>query len=262
MSNMLPRESAQLEGRVAIVFGGGCPDQSVNLGQAAVLAYLNAGARVAIVDASEANARRTKQVAGAPGRTMTLVADITDERNIEGVIEQVADRFKSIDVVHNNVGIPRLGNFQSFTQQDWLDGLSVNCIGAAMTMRSSLPHLIKSGGCVINVSSVASIRYTGMNYAIYNTAKAALDQMTVAFALEHAGRGVRANSILPGLLDTEMGRGLAAGERNNQRDNKSPTGRQGSVWDIANAAVFLASKEAAYINGHLLVVDGGLSRRI
>jgi NAD(P)-dependent dehydrogenase (short-subunit alcohol dehydrogenase family) len=100
-----------------------------------------------------------------------------------------------------------------------------------------------------------------MNYPIYNASKAALDQLTVAVALEFAGRGVRANAILPGLLDTEMGRSLASADDLAARDRRSPTGLQGNVWDVANAAVFLASDEARYINGHLLVVDGGLSRR-
>jgi NAD(P)-dependent dehydrogenase (short-subunit alcohol dehydrogenase family) len=128
-------------------------------------------------------------------------------------------------------------------------------------MREALPHLVRSRGAIVNVSSIASIRHTGINYAIYNASKAALDQLTVAVALEYAASGVRANAILPGLLDTEMGRGLASDEDIAERDRRSPTGKQGDVWDVANASIFLASEEARYINAHLLVVDGGLSRR-
>lgn len=249
--------SGRLAGKIAVVFGGGSA-AGVGVGQAAAIAYAAAGANVAVVDASCENAERT--VAQIPG-AKAIAADVTDETSVRSAIAQVTERFGSIDILHNNVGVPMAGDFANFGMADWMRGFALNCVGAACTMREAMPHLLRSRGAIVNVSSIASIRHTGINYAIYNASKAALDQLTVAVALEYAALGVRANAILPGLLDTEMGRGLASDGAIAERDRRSPTGAQGNVWDVANAAVFLASNEASYINAHLLVVDGGLSRR-
>lgn len=250
--------STRLAGKHAIVFGGGGSEAGTGVGQAAALAYAAAGARVAIVDARRENAERTAQrIDGA----IVIAADILDEAAVALAVAEAARAFGSIDILHNNVGVPMAGDFDVFSAADWAHGLAINCIGAATTMRLSMEHLLRTGGAIVNVSSIASIRHTGMNYPIYNASKAALDQLTVAVALEYAARGIRANAILPGLLDTEMGRSLAEPGDLAARDRRSPTGFQGNVWDVANAAVFLASDEARYINGHLLVVDGGLSRR-
>lgn len=253
-----PIVSERLLGAAAIVFGGGAPGEGTSVGQAAALAYAAAGARVAIVDARLANAKRT--AARLPG-ALVLEADITDPDAVEAAVAAVASHFGRIDILHNNVGVPLAADFEAYTSADWTRGMAINCIGAATTMRASMPHLIVARGAIVNVSSIAAIRHTSMNYAVYNASKAALDQLTIAVALEYAAQGVRANAILPGLLDTEMGRGLADPDQIDARDRRSPTGAQGDVWDVANAAVFLASPEARYVNGHLLVVDGGLSRR-
>jgi NAD(P)-dependent dehydrogenase (short-subunit alcohol dehydrogenase family) len=240
------------------VFGGGAPNGGVSVGQAAARAYAAAGAKVVIVDASLDNARRTAALIDG---AMVLEADITDDDAVARATAAAIDRHGRIDILHNNVGVPMSGSFEHLKPGDWSRGLEVNCIGAALTMRHAIPHLVAARGAIINVSSIAAIRHTGINYAIYNASKAALDQLTVAVALEFAAKGVRANAILPGLLDTDMGRSLAGAEDMGARDRRSPTGAQGDVWDVANAAVFLASQEARYINGHLLVVDGGLSCR-
>jgi NAD(P)-dependent dehydrogenase (short-subunit alcohol dehydrogenase family) len=254
----LLRSSDRLAGKNAVVFGGGGGKEGIGVGQAAALGYAAAGARVAVVDASRENAERTaERIAGA----VVITADVLDEASVAEAIDMAAETFGSIDILHNNVGIPMTGEFTGFSAADWTRGFAINCIGAATTMRLAIEHLLRSRGAIINVSSVASIRHTGINYPIYNASKAALDQLTVAVALEYAGRGIRANAILPGLLDTEMGRSLASPDDLAERDRRSPTGLQGTVWDIANAAVFLASDEARYINGHLLIVDGGLSKR-
>lgn len=258
MHSAAPGPSDRLAGKHAIVFGGGGSEAGTGVGQAAALAYAAAGARVAIVDAQRENAERTaERIAGA----VVIAADILDEASVALAVAEAARAFGSIDILHNNVGIPMTGDFTSFSAAEWMHGLAINCVGAATTMRLAMAHLLRTRGTIVNVSSIASIRYTGINYPIYNASKAALDQLTVAVALEYASRGIRANAILPGLLDTEMGRSLAKPGDVAARDRRSPTGVQGNVWDVANAAVFLASDEARYINGHLLVVDGGLSRR-
>jgi NAD(P)-dependent dehydrogenase (short-subunit alcohol dehydrogenase family) len=252
-----PLPSDRLRGRVCLVFGGGAPSDSVSVGQAAARAYAAAGAHVVIADATLANADRS--AAFITGATV-IAADITDDEAVAAAVAAAYERYGRIDVLHNNVGAPMAGDFDTLTSADWARGMELNCLGAARTMRHALPHLTAARGAIVNVSSVAGIRHTGINYAVYSASKAALDQMTMAVALEYASRGVRANAILPGLLDTDMGRSLPGGDRA-ERDRRSPTGAQGDVWDVAHAAVFLACDESRYVNGHLLVVDGGLSCR-
>lgn len=258
MSVRGPIRSERLAGRTCVVFGGGAPNGGMSVGQAAALAYAAAGAEVVIVDAHAENGRRTADLIG---NALVVEADVTNDAMVEQAIRQAVARHGRLHVLHNNVGVPMAGNFDMLSHEQWTRGMALNCIGAALTMRHALPHLIETRGVIVNVSSIAAVRHTGMNYAIYNASKAALDQMTIAVALEYASRGVRANAILPGLLDTDMGRSLADPDDLSARNRRSPTGEQGDVWDVAHAAVFLASDEARYINGHLLVVDGGLSRR-
>lgn len=254
-----PVDSDRLTGRVVAAFGAGGAADGIGIGQAAALAYAAAGARVAVVDALIGRARNT--VAAIGDDAVAIEADVTDEASVAAAIAAIDAEFGRIDVLHNNVGVPVTRAFETFTSADWHRGMAVNCIGAALAMRHAMPHLLAARGAIVNVSSVAAIRHPGIDYAIYAAAKAALDQLTVAVALEFAGRGVRANAILPGLIDTAMGRTLHPSDDLATRDRRSPTGVQGDAWDVANAAVFLASDEARYINAHLLVVDGGLSRR-
>ena len=260
-----PRPGDKLAGRVAVVYGGGSAGNDLTVGQAAAYAYACAGAKVVIVDINIANADRTKQrLERIGGQHLVLEADITDAASIKRATDASIAAFGRIDILHNNVGMPQIKNFSEFSDSDWLHGMQLNCLGAATTIRTTLPYLLANQrGAIVNVSSVASIRYTGMNYSVYSASKAALNQLTVTVALEYADRGIRANAILPGLLDTGIGRTLAATERSalTPRAERSPTKFQGDPWDVANAAVYLASSDARYVNGHLLVVDGGLTLR-
>lgn len=260
-----PKRGDKLRNHVAVVYGGGARDETLSVGQAAAYAYACAGAKVVVVDREIGNAERTRQLLVHGGaECMALHADITDVDSVASVTQQVIAAFGRIDVLHNNVGFPQLRDFAAFDTNDWLQGLQLNILGAANTIRSALPHLLATRrGAVINISSIAAIRHTGMNYAVYSASKAALNQLTVALALEYAAQGLRANAILPGLLNTSMGRALAGNEPPSplSRALRSPTKFEGDPWDVANAAIYLASSEARYVNGHLLVVDGGLSAR-
>lgn len=261
-----PKSNGRLAGLVVAVFGGGATGDGVGVGQACSVAYGLSGARVAVIDNNDGNAHRSCDfIRSMGGEAFAVHANITKVDSVSSALTAVVDKFGAIDVVQNTVGSPKLSDFDKFTEQDWLSGFQLNCLGAANTMHCAIPYFLKSGGGrIINISSIAGIRHTGMNYAIYSATKAALNQLTVAVAIEYAAAGIRANAILPGLLDTSMGRSLGgadSAEAKQSRAKRSPTGFQGDSWDVANAGVFLASAEARFINGHLLIVDGGMSAR-
>jgi NAD(P)-dependent dehydrogenase (short-subunit alcohol dehydrogenase family) len=169
--------------------------------------------------------------------------------------------------VHNNVGATRLGGPTELSLQDWRATMAVNLDSVFLSARLTIPHLLRTRGSMINVSSTASIRWTGYAYPAYAAAKAAVNQLTRSLALQYADRGVRVNAVLAGLIDTplvyrQLAGGEAAGEVRARRAALSPTGAMGTAYDVANAALFLASDEAAYVTGTLLPVDGGLHVRV
>lgn len=259
------RHGQVLEGRVAIVFGAGSSGAGLSNGEAAARAYALAGAAVAVVDvnASEA-ARVAKEINADGGLAMPIAADVTNEAQVAAAVRTATEELGLIDVLHNNVGVARTGSVLDLEVEAWEAAVRLNLTSAYLTVRHALPGMIQAGrGAIVNVSSVASIRDTGYLYPVYNATKAAVNQFTVSLALTYAAQGIRANAVLPGLIDTPLvsnqitddPAALAA------RHAASPTGQMGSPWDVANASVFLASDAAAYINGVCLPVDGGLSAR-
>jgi NAD(P)-dependent dehydrogenase (short-subunit alcohol dehydrogenase family) len=224
-----------------------------------------AGAAVAAVDVNANEAERVaKEIAVAGGVAIAITADVTDESQVEAAIRTATGELGVLDILHNNVGVARTGSVLELGLDAWDAAVRLNLTSAYLTVRHVLPGMLESGrGAIINVSSTASIRDTGYTYPVYNATKAGVNQLTVSLALTYAARGIRANAVLPGLIDTPLvsqqitddAAALAA------RHAASPTGRMGSPWDVANVSVFLASDAAAYVNGVCLPVDGGLSAR-
>jgi NAD(P)-dependent dehydrogenase (short-subunit alcohol dehydrogenase family) len=170
-----------------------------------------------------------------------------------------------IDILHNNVGISSAGGPVEASEESWDRVMDVNVKSMFLTCKCVLPVMVEQGrGAIVNISSLAGIRWTGYNYSSYYASKAAVINFTRGVAIEYAARGIRANTILPGLMDTphiyqQISRYYGTVDEMVAARNKiSPTGRMGTAWDIANAAVFLASDDAAYVNGVALPVDGGL----
>ena len=173
-----------------------------------------------------------------------------------------------IDVLHNNVGVVGIGDILDTEPADWNLALQVNLSSVFLTMRAVLPGMVHRGrGAIVNISSVAGLRYTGYSYPAYATAKAAINHLTAVTAVRYARDGVRVNAVAPGLIDTPLIYQGVSSEYSSveemlaARHAMSPTGRMGTPWDVANAALFLASDDAAYINGVTLPVDGGLTVR-
>jgi len=261
----------RLAGRTAVVFGGGTtaggPDGVTSIGAAAARTFARHGAHVAVVDRDAAAADRTvAAVRSAGGEAVALVADVTDPGQVQAAVAAVVDRTGRLDVVQNTVGATVLGAVDELTLDDWHRALSLNLDSVFLTAQATLPHLLVRGGSMVNVSSTASIRWTGYPYPGYAAAKAGVNQLTRSLALQYAARGVRVNALLVGLVDTPLVYAQLAGDASveqvrAERDALSPTGRMGTAQDVADAALFLASDESRYVTGVLLPVDGGLSAR-
>jgi hypothetical protein len=263
---MEPAPSTRLAARRAAVFGAGSAGPGWGNGKAAAVAYARAGAAVACIDLDRAAAEETAAIiAGEGGRAVALTADVTDEASVAAAIAAVAGALGGLDILHNNVGHAGMGGPEALDLAAWRRGFALNIDGAYLAIRHALPVLLASGrpAAIVNVSSVAAIRWTGYPYASYMAAKAALNQLTVAVALEYARRDIRANAIMPGKMDTPLiyrqiaGQYASAEEMVRARNETCPMGRMGTAWDVANAAVFLASDEAGYVTGQCLAVDGG-----
>ncbi|MDR6819307.1 NAD(P)-dependent dehydrogenase (short-subunit alcohol dehydrogenase family) [Neorhizobium sp. 2083] len=256
----------RMKNKVALVFGAGSVGPGFGNGKAAAVAYAREGGRVVCVDVDLDAAKNTLDVIEAEGGTgLALAADVTRSIDIAAVVEKTMERFGRIDVLHNNVGINLPGGAAEATEESWRRVLDVNLTSAFLTCKAVLPIMERQGGgAIVNISSLASIRWTGYPYVSYYASKAALNHFTRAIAIEYAAKGIRANVILPGVMDTPhiqkqiSGYYASPDEMKAKRDAISPMKRQGDGWDIAWASVFLASDEARYITGIELPIDGGL----
>ncbi|GAA1902458.1 SDR family NAD(P)-dependent oxidoreductase [Lapillicoccus jejuensis] len=257
--------SLDLSGRVVLVVGAGSSGAGLSNGEAAALAYADAGAAVVALDRDPDEAQRVAdEVVARGGESLAVTADVTDETQVERAVAEAVAAYGAPSVLHHNVGAVRQGSVTDLDLAGWEAAFRLNVTSAYLTTRHVLPHLLAAGrGVVTTVSSVAAIRSTGYVYPAYSASKAALDQLTVSLALTYADRGIRANAILPGLIDTPLVTAQLAHDPAalRARHAASPTGRMGSPWDVARVAVFLASHAASYVNGVCLPVDGGLSAR-
>jgi NAD(P)-dependent dehydrogenase (short-subunit alcohol dehydrogenase family) len=257
----------RLQDKVALVFGAGASGPGWSNGKAAALAYAREGARVVVVDRVEQAARETVECIDAEHhQALAVEADVTDTSAVAAAVERAIQVFGRIDILHNNVGTTVMGGPVELDEELWGRSLEINLGSVYRTCKRVLPHMIRQGrGSIVNISSLASIRWTGYPYFAYYAAKAAVNQATVAIAMQYARHGIRANAILPGAIDTPLiyreisSQYGSVEEMRAARDRAVPLGKMGTAWDIAHAAVFLASDEASFITGVCLPVDGGQS---
>jgi NAD(P)-dependent dehydrogenase (short-subunit alcohol dehydrogenase family) len=210
-------------------------------------------------------------IRGEGHRAETFVADVSDAGQVDAMVRHCLTTLGRVDVLHNNVGIVEVGGCADASERSWDRVLDVNLTSMFLTCKAVLPHMERQGrGVIVNISSVSGIRWLGVPYVSYSASKAAILGLTQSIALEYARKGIRANCILPGLMNTPMiVKPLAGvyGEGDVERmmaarAAQCPTGAMGDAWDVAYAALFLASDEARYITGAQLVVDGGLSCKV
>lgn len=262
----------RLEGKTAIVVGAGQTlGETIGNGRATAILFAREGARVLLVDRDPGSVEETREmIAKEGGEAKTAIADITKDDQIGGIPQACIDAFGCIDILVNNVGIGSGDRpYSQISHETWDRIFNVNLTGMLFTCQAVVPHMREQGsGSVVNISSVASVSaYPGVTY---KTSKAAVNAFTQHLAYANAKYGVRANAILPGLMDTPMavgGRAAAQGrpaqEIRDLRNAQVPLKAQmGSGWDTAHAALFLASDEARFITGVLLPVDGGQTLKV
>ena len=208
-----------------------------------------------------------EQIAAEGGSASFHRMDLTELSTVDALFADTARDHGRIDVLHNNVGIEAPGDVVETTEEDWDRVHDVNLKGVFLTCKHVVPIMrAGGGGAVVNISSTASLRWSPARFLAYNTSKAGLNHMSRIMARQLAPDRIRVNVVVPGMMDTPHIRTLYRDMTPDQlaaklaeRDAACPMGRQGTCWDVAAAALFLASDEASYITGVLLPVDGGLS---
>jgi NAD(P)-dependent dehydrogenase (short-subunit alcohol dehydrogenase family) len=260
----------KLENRVVVVTGAGSVAPGWGIGKACSVNYARAGARVVAVDISAEAARETAAIIESEGgQCMALAADVSDPQAVSAMAREIRAAWGSIDVLHHNVGIGKVGGPTDIAFDDWQRVQSVNVDSLFHLSRAVLPDMRRQNrGVILATSSVAGIRYVGYPHLAYSVTKAATIHFIKMLALEHAGLGIRCNTIVAGLIDTPRIAQTVAKQFSDDLDaaraaraRQVPMQKMGDAWDVANAALFLASDEARYITGTELVVDGGLTAK-
>jgi NAD(P)-dependent dehydrogenase (short-subunit alcohol dehydrogenase family) len=262
----------RLANKIAVVVGAGQgPGEGMGNGRAVALVFAREGAKVLAVDIDLESAKATAAlIADKGGECIAFQADVTREATLKAAIEEAVARWGRIDVLHNNVGVSLAGGDASPLEitEEAFDRISaINLRGTIMACKHALPVMRRQrAGAIINISSIAAWA-TNYQTVAYKATKAALIAYTQQIATHNAEHGIRCNVILPGLLDTPMAVdtrartwGKTRAEVAASRDARVPLRRKmGTAWDLANAALFLASDEASFITGVALPVDGGSS---
>jgi NAD(P)-dependent dehydrogenase (short-subunit alcohol dehydrogenase family) len=261
--------AGRLEGKVAIVTGAGSSGPGWGNGKATAVLFAREGAKVYAVDINLEAALETQNIIlNEGGECKVSRVDVSDAQEVQRMVADCLKHYGRIDILHNNVGLVNVGGVLDTSEETWDKVMAVNLKSMFLTIKNVIPHMLAQGsGVIINISSIAAIRYTGVNYITYYASKAGVLGLTMSVAMEYAGRGIRCNAILPGLMNTPMIveplKGVY-GDGDIQkmievRNRQCPMGRMGDAWDVAHAALFLASDEAKYITGASLVVDGGIT---
>lgn len=247
--------SGRLAGKIAVITGS-----TSGIGKASAVLFAWEGAKVVVVGRREDRGKAVVETIRANGGEAIYVhADMTVEADMENVVKTALDTYGRIDILFNNAGYMMNKPTLEITREDWDQYLNLDAYSYLRMMQLTLPIMEKQGGGVIlNCTSLAAVDINIPDNTLYGFMKAGVNHMSRVIAEEYAGKHIRVNTLLPGLIETEMVRNGPNGEKYDFISTLNPMGRPGSILEAAYAALFLCSDESAYITATSLVIDGGV----
>ena len=244
----------KLAGKIAIVTGG-----SRGIGFAIAKILSESGATVVI---TSKDSEKIKKAESKISNSFGITCNIKKKTEVQNVVNQTIEKFGKLDILVNNAGIfPKIKQLHEIDENEWNEVLDVNLTGQFRFTKEAIPHLQKTSGCIINISSDAGLKaYENFNVDAYSASKAALITLTKCWALEYAKDKIRINCICPGVVDTDMTKPFLKNQRDIEfMNNEHPLGRIGQPGEIGKAVLYFASDDASWVTGAILTVDGGES---
>jgi NAD(P)-dependent dehydrogenase (short-subunit alcohol dehydrogenase family) len=250
--------AGRLAGKVAIVTGAGSSGEGIGNGKATAVLFAREGAKVLAADMVLARAQETVDMIRAEGgEAAAFQADVTKAAEAKAMVDEAIRLYGRLDILDNNVGISTRADVTEVTEEQWDHIMAVNVKSIMLCSKYAVPEMVKNGGgSIITISSIAGLRANSSTP--YTTSKAAVIGITRSMAGDHGPQGIRVNCIVPGLLYTPMVAPRMDADLRQVRRDAAPLHTEGTGWDVAWAAVFLASDEARWITGVALPVDAGL----
>jgi len=252
-SPMPPITSRRFEGKVAVITGG-----ASGIGLATVRRFVAEGARVVVADLDGDGAAAA--AAEAPDQCVSRQLDVTNHDAVAALMQTAVDEFGGLDIVFNNAGISSMGRVDEIDIDEWQRVIDVDLTAVFYGCRAAVPHLrSRGGGAIVNTASISGL-FGDRGLPAYNAAKGGVMNLTRTLAADYARDNIRVNAVCPGGIETAMTESLAQSRRAQvQYERLIPQARMGLPHEIASAVAFLASDDASYVNGHGLVVDGGVT---
>lgn len=251
--------AGRLKDKVAIVTGAGSRGPGIGNGKATAILFAREGAKVLCVDADVARAEETvKIIAEEGGTALAFAADVTRAPECQRMVSHAVALWGGLDILHNNVGVESRLDLMETTEQEWDRVMTVDLKSMLLATQAAVPAMEKRGrGAILCVSSIAAM--VGHGRTAYAAAKAGVIGFVTSVAVQLGPRGIRVNGIAPGQVWTPMVESLGP-EARERRRRASPLGTEGTGWDVGWGAVYLASDEARWVTGHILVIDAGLTK--
>jgi 3-oxoacyl-[acyl-carrier protein] reductase len=248
--------SQKLTGKVALVTGA---SKGIGASIAKHLAAEGAAVVVNYASSREGAERVVSEIVGHGGKAVAVQANVAKQAEIERLFSETKQAFGRLDILVNNAGVYEFSPIEGVTEEHFHKQFDLNVLGLILASQEAAKHFGSEGGSIVNISSVAS-SMAPPNASVYSATKGAVDAVTKSLAKELGPRGIRVNAINPGMVETEGVRaaGIAESDFRKQVEARTPLGRIGQPEDIAPAAVFLSSRDAAWITGETLVIAGGL----
>ncbi len=254
---MIDKEAKDMEGKVALVTGG-----ASGIGRAAALAFASRGASVVVVDISEENGYETvRLIEETGGNGLFFKADVTITAEVQAMVDRAIQSYGHLDYAHNNAGIEyNRASIVDCTEEDWMRVMDINLNSVWRCMKYEIPRMLEQGGgAIVNTSSISGLGGIP-NASPYIASKHGVIGVTKAAAVECANTGIRVNVVCPGVIDTPMLRRLVGEKSHRETTDRAENSRMpiGKPEEIAEAVVWLCSDAASFVNGHVMLVDGGL----